>query len=54
MVLMHINPLKTGLLNHKIYNLGWGHNFCNLIQGDKSLDETINELREILDSHYNS
>lgn len=52
-VLMHINALKPGLLNHKIYNLGWGHNFCNLIQGDKSLDETIDELRNILDSHDN-
>ncbi|NMA74821.1 MAG: BstXI family restriction endonuclease [Bacteroidales bacterium] len=53
MVLMHINALKPGLLNHKTYNLGWGHNFCNLIQGDKSLDDTIVELRNILDSHDN-
>lgn len=53
MVLMHINALKPGLLNHRTYNLGWGHNFCNLIQGDKSLDETIDELRGILESHDN-
>lgn len=50
-VLMHINALQPGLLNHKIYNLGWGHNYCNLIQGDKSLNDTIEELRRILASY---
>lgn len=49
-VLMHITPLHSGKLNHKIYNLGWGHNYCNLIQGDKSIEETINELKRIVDS----
>ena len=50
-VLMHIEALRSGYLNHRIYNLGWGHNFCNLIQGDKSLSETIVDLREIIKSH---
>ncbi len=50
-VLMHITALKPGVLNHKIYNLGWGHNYCNLVQGDKSLSETIDELRRILNSY---
>lgn len=49
-VLMHITALRSGFLNHRCYNLGWGHHYCNLIQGDKSLDETISELRRILTS----
>lgn len=50
-VLMHIAALRPGVLNHKIYNLGWGHNYCNLIQGDKSISETIDELRRIVASY---
>lgn len=50
-VLMHITALRSGYLNHRCYNLGWGHNYCNLIQGDKSISETIEELRRILASH---
>lgn len=51
-VLMHINALRSGKLNHRVYNLGWGHNFCNAIQGDKDIQETIDELHEIV-STYN-
>lgn len=47
-VLMHINALRSGKLNHRIYNLGWGHNFCNAIQGDKDIIETIDELRNLV------
>ena len=50
-VLMHIDPLQSGSLNHRCYNLAWGHNYCNLIQGDKSISQTINELRRIISSH---
>ncbi|EHO84453.1 BstXI family restriction endonuclease [Fusobacterium ulcerans] len=47
-VLMHIEALRPGKLNHRPYNLGWGHNFCNTIQGDKDISETIEELRKII------
>lgn len=50
-VLMHVDALRPGKLNHKPYNLGWGHNFCNLIQGDKDISETIISIKEILASH---
>lgn len=50
-VLMHINPLKPGEFNHRIYNLGWGHNFCNLIQGDNTIDNTIRQLEDIVNRH---
>lgn len=51
-VLMHIKALKPGELNHKPYNLGWGHHFCNTIQGDKDIEETIQALFEILENHH--
>lgn len=50
-VLMHVKALKPGEFNHKTYNLAWGHNWCNLIQGDKDIDETIEMLKEIIDNH---
>lgn len=50
-VLMHIDALKSDALNHKTYNLGWGHNYCNLIQGDKSIPETINSMKEIISTY---
>ena len=51
-VLMHVDALRPGKLNHRHYNLGWGHNYCNLIQGDKDISETIEVLKEIFDSHH--
>jgi hypothetical protein len=51
-VLMHIKSLAPGLLNHSIFNLGWGHSFCNTIQGGKDIIETIEELTEII-KNYN-
>jgi hypothetical protein len=47
-VLMHISGLKPMKLNHRIYNLGWGHKDCNTIQGDKSISETLEYLQNIL------
>lgn len=49
-VLMHINALRSGQLNHRIYNLGWGHNFCNAIQGDKNIEDTIAELKRVVET----
>lgn len=50
-VLMHVYALKPGTLNHTIYNLGWGHNFCNTIQGDKDIDETIDMLESLIKNY---
>lgn len=50
-VLMHIDALRPGKLNHRPYNLGWGHNFCNTIQGDKDISETIEELKKIISNY---
>lgn len=50
-VLMHVNALRPGRLNHRVYNLAWGHSFCNTIQGDKDISETIDELQEIINNY---
>jgi len=50
-VLMHVDALRPRELNHRPYNLGWGHNYCNLIQGYKDISETIDAIEEILDDN---
>lgn len=50
-VLMHVNALRPGKLNHKEYNLAWGHNYCNAIQGDKDISKTIDDLEEIVKNY---
>ncbi len=50
-VLMHIEALAPGKFNHRPYNLGWGHNYCNLIQGDRDLNETIGILEDIIQKY---
>lgn len=50
-VLMHIEALAPGKLNHKPYNLGWGHSWCNTVQGDKSIEETLQKMKDIIKAH---
>ena len=47
-VLMHIEGLKPGELNHRTYNLGWGHKHCNTIQGPHDIKSTLEFLNEII------
>jgi hypothetical protein len=49
--LMHIRPLKPGEFNHCTYNLGWGHKHCNIIQGNLSINETLDKLKAIMKSN---
>lgn len=53
-VLMHIKALHSGFLNHSPYNLGWGHIFCNTIQGGKDIVETIDEIKAIIKNYTDS
>lgn len=52
-VLMHIKGLKPGELNHRTYNLGWGHKHCNTIQGDLSIKEILEKLKKIINRNEN-
>jgi hypothetical protein len=39
--LFHIEELRVGRLNHRPYNLGWGHHHCNAVVKDSGIDETL-------------
>src|SRR5699024_8677258 len=45
--LMHIHALKPGEINHRAYNLGWGHRHCNQIQEDMDIETTLLRLKKI-------
>ena len=44
--LMHIEPLKMGVFNHRPYNLAFGHAKCNHAQGEESIQRSIEFLFE--------
>lgn len=47
--LFHIAELRLGVLNHRPYNLGWGHHHCNVVVKDSGILETLEWMREVLD-----
>lgn len=46
--LFHIKELRTGQFNHKPYNLGWGHHYCNVVVKDAGIEQTLQWMREVL------
>ena len=46
--LFHIQELRTGQFNHKLYNLGWGHHLCNVTIADKGVANTLKWMKDIL------
>lgn len=46
--LFHIDELKASSLNHKPYNLGWGHHFCNVVTKDAGISATLDWMRGVL------
>lgn len=49
--LFHINELKYGAFNHKPYNLGWGHHFCNVVVKDSGIYPTLEWMQSVLDAN---
>ncbi len=45
--LFHLKELRTNEYNHKLYNLGWGHHHCNIVLGDKGIEETLKWMKKI-------
>ncbi|MCX7538344.1 BstXI family restriction endonuclease [Corynebacterium sp. P5875] len=39
--LFHIEELRVGKFQHKPYNLGWGHHFCNVVTKDSGIEGTL-------------
>ena len=46
--LFHIDELRIGALNHRPYNLGWGHHHCNEVVADAGIIETLNWMASVL------
>lgn len=46
--LFHITELRYGVLNHKPYNLGWGHHHCNVVVKDSGITETLQWMIGVL------
>lgn len=46
--LFHIEELRYGVLNHRPYNLGWGHHHCNVVVKDSGIMETLHWMGEVL------
>jgi hypothetical protein len=47
--LFHIHELRVGRLQHRPYNLGWGHHHCNVVAKDSGIQETLEWMRLVLD-----
>jgi hypothetical protein len=46
--LFHIAELRYGVLNHRPYNLGWGHHHCNVVVKDSGILETLEWMQQVL------
>ncbi|KAF0180844.1 MAG: Restriction endonuclease type II BstXI [Limisphaerales bacterium] len=46
--LFHIAELRFGVLNHRPYNVGWGHHHCNVVVKDSGILETLEWMRQVL------
>lgn len=49
--LFHIDALSYGAYNHKPYNLGWGHHYCNVVARDVNIDDTLKWMQKVLDKN---
>ena len=46
--LFHIAELRFGVLNHRPYNVGWGHHHCNVVVKDSGILETLKWMRGVV------
>lgn len=47
--LFHIEELAYGRLNHKPYNLGWGHHHCNVVCKDSGIHPTLVWMKSVVE-----
>ncbi|MFJ2509337.1 BstXI family restriction endonuclease [Arthrobacter citreus] len=52
--LFHIQELRVGKLQHKPYNLGWGHHFCNVVVKDAGIIPTLEWMKRVVDNNGDS
>ena len=46
--LFHIAELRFGVLNHRPYNVGWGHHHCNVVVKDSGILKTLEWMRDVV------
>jgi hypothetical protein len=46
--LFHIDELRISALNHRPYNLGWGHHHCNVVVKDSGITKTLEWMGDVL------
>jgi hypothetical protein len=46
--LFHIAELRVGSLQHKTYNLGWGHHHCNIVVKDAGIAKTVRWMQGVM------
>lgn len=46
--LFHLEELRVGLLNHRPYNIGWGHHHCNVVARDAGIQKTLEWMDAVL------
>jgi hypothetical protein len=46
--LFHIEELRFGVVNHRPYNVGWGHHHCNVVVKDSGIRKTLEWMRDVL------
>jgi hypothetical protein len=52
--LFHIQELRIGKLQHRPYNLAWGHHFCNVVVKDAGIIPTLKWMQGVLDNQPTS
>jgi len=46
--LFHVKELRVGALNHRPYNVGWGHHHCNVVVKDSGVLETLEWMKRVI------
>lgn len=52
--IFHIQELRVGKLQHKPYNLGWGHHHCNTVVKDAGIVPTLEWMKTVIDNNGDS
>lgn len=52
--ILHINPLIETEIRHKANTVRYGHRWCNVAMTDHSLNETIDFMKFIVNTHKNN
>lgn len=49
--LFHIQELRMGQFNHRVYNLGWGHHHCNIVVKDSGINDTLMWMNKVIEKN---